>query len=174
MKMCACSFIDKYIKCNIPDDEELSQLVSKVQKHRHSATCRRHGKCRFHYPRPPSPETVIARQSTAATYPQEQAEQAVKALAAVQKILDDKDTPEDISMDELLHKAEVISDMYVPMRTEDLLHRKQCCHAEKTIRVLDQHLQSRYHQGVESQHGPTIHPRSICMCDVHSCVHAQE
>ena len=108
-----CSFIDQYVKCNIPDDKELSQLVTKVQKHRHLATCRRHGKCRFHYPRPPSPETVIARQSTAATYPEEQAEQAVKALAAVRKVLDDKDTPEDIGMDELLHKADVTSDMYL-------------------------------------------------------------
>ena len=52
-----CSFIDQYVKCNIPDDEESSQLVSKVQKHRHSATCRRHGKCQFHYPRPPSPDS---------------------------------------------------------------------------------------------------------------------
>ena len=25
-----CSFINQYIKCNIPDDEELAQLVSKV------------------------------------------------------------------------------------------------------------------------------------------------
>ena len=88
-----CRLIDQYVKCNIPDDEQLAQLVSKVQKHRHSATCRRHSKCRFHYPRPPSPETVIARQSTAATCPKEQAEQAVKALAAMQKVLDDKDTP---------------------------------------------------------------------------------
>ena len=108
-----CSFIDQYVKCNIPDDEELSQLVSKVQKHRHSATCRRHGKCRFHYPRPPSPKTVIARESTAATYPEEQAEQAVKALAAVRKILDDKNTPEDISMDELFLKAGVSSNIYL-------------------------------------------------------------
>ena len=108
-----CSFIDQYIKCNIPDDEELSQLVSKVQKHRHSATCRRHGKCRFHYPCPPSPKTVIAHQSIAATYPEEQAEQAVKALAAVRKILDDKDTPEDISMNELFVKAGVSSDIYL-------------------------------------------------------------
>ena len=61
-----CTFIDQYVKCNIPD-EELAQLVSKVQKHGHSATCRRDGKCHFHYPRPPSPETVIARQSTATT-----------------------------------------------------------------------------------------------------------
>ena len=43
-----CSFIDQYVKCNIPDDEELDQLVSKVQKHRHSATSRRYGKYRFH------------------------------------------------------------------------------------------------------------------------------
>ena len=108
-----CTFIDQYVKCNIPNDEELAQLVSKVQKHRHSATCRRHGKCRFHYPCPPSPETVIARQSTAATYPEGQAEQALKALAAVRKVLDDKDTPEDISMDELLLKAGVSCDMYL-------------------------------------------------------------
>ena len=50
-------------------------------------------------------------QSTAATYPEKQAEQAVKALAAVQKVLDDKDTPEDISMDELLLKANVSYDI---------------------------------------------------------------
>ena len=108
-----CYFIDQYVKCSIPDDEELAQLVSKVQRHRHSATYRRHGKCCFHYPSPPSPETVIACQSTAATHSEEQAEQAVKALVAVWKVLDDKDTPKDISMDELLSKASVSHDMYL-------------------------------------------------------------
>ena len=56
---------------------------------------------------------MIAQQSNAATYPEEQAEQAVRALAAVRKVLDDKDTPEDISMDELLLKPGVSSDMYL-------------------------------------------------------------
>ena len=51
-----------YIHCDIPDDEHLAKLVCKVQKHRHSVTCRRHGHCRFHYPRPPSPVTVVARE----------------------------------------------------------------------------------------------------------------
>ena len=68
-----CGFINQYVECNIPDDEDLAELVSKVQRHCHSGTCRR-GKCWFHYPRPLSQETVIARQSTAATYPKEQAE----------------------------------------------------------------------------------------------------
>ena len=35
-----CAFIDQCVKC---DDEEPAQLVSKVQKHHHSATYRRHG-----------------------------------------------------------------------------------------------------------------------------------
>ena len=56
---------------------------------------------------------MIARQSTAATYPEEQAEQAVKPLAAVRKVLDDKDTPEDNSMDELCLKAGVSSNIYL-------------------------------------------------------------
>ena len=37
----------------------------------------------------------------------------MKALAAIQKVLDDKDTPEDISVDELLLKAIVSHDMYL-------------------------------------------------------------
>ena len=56
---------------------------------------------------------MIAHQSTAATYPEEQAEQAVKALAAVRKVLDNKDTSEDISMDELSLKANVSRDLYL-------------------------------------------------------------
>ena len=54
-----CKFIDRYVHSNVPEDEEMAELVTKLQKHKHSATCRRHGSCKFHYPRPPSPVTVI-------------------------------------------------------------------------------------------------------------------
>ena len=155
-----CTFIDQYVKCNIQDNKELVQLV---QKHRHSATCRRHGKCRFHYPRP---ETVIARQSTAATYPEEQAEQA---LAAVRKVLDDKDTPEDISMDELLLKAGVSSDMY-------LCGLKMCSTGNNDVmkRKPSESWINTYNPDVIRVWRSAVHPRSICMCDVHRCIHAQE
>ena len=53
----------------------------------------------------------ITRQSTAATYPEELAEP--QALAAVRKVLDDKDTPEYISMDDLLLNAGISSDIYL-------------------------------------------------------------
>ena len=56
-------FYEKYIHCDIPDDEDIAILICRVQKHRHSVACRRHGQCRFHYPRPPSPITVIAHEN---------------------------------------------------------------------------------------------------------------
>jgi hypothetical protein len=60
------SFIDSYICCNLPseqEDEELYNLVNSLQRHVHSHTCRKTGKkCRFGYPRPPADKTVICRE----------------------------------------------------------------------------------------------------------------
>ncbi|XP_073694460.1 uncharacterized protein [Garra rufa] len=60
------SFIDHYITCEIPreDDTELFETVNGVQKHsvRHSKTCRKKKTvCRFNFPRPPSNRTFITR-----------------------------------------------------------------------------------------------------------------
>nr|XP_022296821.1 uncharacterized protein LOC111106437 [Crassostrea virginica] len=62
-----CSFIDKYVTCAIPsedDDPELRQIVLDVQQHSksHSKSCRKKGTdCRFNFPRPPSERTFISR-----------------------------------------------------------------------------------------------------------------
>ena len=108
-----CNFIERYVHCNIPQEEGVAQLVSKVQKHRHSATCRRNGQCRFHYPRPPSPVTLVAREINPEMCSSEEAEEAKAALLTVRKALDDKDTPDDISLDELLVKAGVPQATYL-------------------------------------------------------------
>ena len=107
-----CNFIDLYISCSTPKDADLA-LVSQVQKHRHSATCRRNGHCRFHYPHPPSPQTLIAREFQPDMCSKDRADEAIAALVAVRKVLDDKDTPEDISLDELLVKAKVSNSTYL-------------------------------------------------------------
>lgn len=53
-------FIDKYQTCGIPeDDEELAQLVKRLQMHVHCKTCKRNGKWRFNFPHPSSDKTVI-------------------------------------------------------------------------------------------------------------------
>ena len=106
-----CDFIERYIHCDIPKDEALAQLVSKVQKHRHSATCRRNARCRFNYPRPPSAVTLVAREISPGLCSVK--EEAKAALFTVRKTLDNKDTPDDISLEELLVKAGVSMDTYV-------------------------------------------------------------
>lgn len=111
-----CDFIDKYISCSILQDMDLAELVCKVQKHRHSSTCRRNGHCRFNYPRPPSPHTLVAREVPYAHMTPEEAEEAEAAqatLVTVRKVLDDKDTPDNISLEELLERAKVPYSMYV-------------------------------------------------------------
>ena len=60
-----CDFIDKYVTARIPDEKEdleLHKLVTTVQQHHHSTTCRKKGTlCRVSVPKLPSNETLIAR-----------------------------------------------------------------------------------------------------------------
>ena len=55
-------FIDKNITCaQAPaNDPEMEELISR-QKHTHTYTCKKNSnsKCRFNYPQPPFPETII-------------------------------------------------------------------------------------------------------------------
>ena len=100
------AFIDKYISCSLPDnDQALRDLVEGLQIHRHSPTCRQTGSCRFNYPKPPSPYTVISDE------PQENCQQqidfAVKNLTAVKQVLEQKDLCTDITLQEVLDRARV-------------------------------------------------------------------
>ena len=60
-----CDFIDKYVSCAVPSENEDAQFRSSVlavQQHskKHSKSCRKKGsECRFNFPRPPSVNTFI-------------------------------------------------------------------------------------------------------------------
>ena len=104
-------FIDKYVSCSLPDtDEELHNLVESLQVHRHLQSCRRKTGCRFNYPKPPSPSTLITHE------PQDNCQQqidfAVKVLTRVKEVLQKKDLPTDVTLNELLTVAHVTIDDY--------------------------------------------------------------
>ena len=84
--------------------------MESLQVHRHSQSCRRKSGCRFHYPKPPSPSTVISCQ------PQENCQQeidfAIKVLTAVKQVLQEKDLPIDVTLDNILTAAHVTLDDY--------------------------------------------------------------
>ena len=97
--------INKYITCAIPADEcKLRDIVLLLQKHKHSSYCRRNSGCRFHFPHPPSNETIISEQS-------DDTSDCIQVLTKVCKVL--TDNPNDLTMNELLAKADITLDQYV-------------------------------------------------------------
>ncbi|XP_053383841.1 uncharacterized protein LOC123535686 [Mercenaria mercenaria] len=102
-------FIDKFITCSIPSEEdnlELYSLVTTVQKHHHTATCRKKGtECRFGFPKLPSPCTLIAApvESEDDVFTAATMETAADILYNVVQVLhDDKD-----------HRTESIDDLLI-------------------------------------------------------------
>ena len=100
------------MSCSLPEtDQELCTLVQSLQIHHHSQTCRRKGSCRFNYPKPPLPSTIISHE------PQDNSAQevdfAVKILTAVKEVLESKDLHTDITLQEILEAAHVTLDNYI-------------------------------------------------------------
>ena len=65
---CLANFVDSFITvstCNKKVGDDIAKTVKEVNQHRHSKTCRKYGgHCRFNYPRPPSPHTIIVQPAT--------------------------------------------------------------------------------------------------------------
>ena len=60
----APGFIDQHISTKISsegEDDELRTLVMRLQRHKHTHTCKKNSRrgCRFYYPKDPSPETRL-------------------------------------------------------------------------------------------------------------------
>ena len=60
---CLANFVDLFITvstCEKKVGKDIAATVREVNQHRHTKTCRKYGgHCRFNYPRPPSPHTII-------------------------------------------------------------------------------------------------------------------
>ena len=85
----------------------MKDLVLLLQQHNHSSYCRRNKACRFHFPKPPSPKTLIAKEDVVS----DDNTQALTVLGKVQKLIADGDA--DLNLDELLEKAEVTENDYI-------------------------------------------------------------
>ena len=103
-----CDFIDQYISCALPaDDCKLRELVCLLQQHKHSSYCKRNKTCRFNFPKPPSPKTLITKFDPENT----DIEHSKTVLEKVQKLL--KESSNDLSLADLLDKADLTETEYV-------------------------------------------------------------
>ena len=107
------SFIDNHITVEIPNENEypeLHRLVTSVQNHHHTKTCRKKKgtTCRFYCPWPPSEKTIISR-SNVDKKDLKRAQSIVNKVVAVIETVGDIST---ITFSELLEKADVSRDEY--------------------------------------------------------------
>ena len=113
-----CNFIDKHMSCALPvDDPTLCEIVKSVQRHSHSAYCRKKGSCRFKFPRPPCTNTLLAREPGDDEESEEKQSKAQTLLLRVHDVLTDADTPTDISMEDLLSQAKTNEEEYMDALT---------------------------------------------------------
>ena len=103
-----CDFIDQYVSCALPAEEgKLRELVCLLQQHKHSSYCKRNKTCRFSFPKPPSPKTLITKFDPENT----DIEHSKTVLKKVQKLLTESST--DLSLADLLDKADLTETEYV-------------------------------------------------------------
>ena len=105
------AFVDQHISCSLPEnDESLKNLVASRQVHHHTRTCKKKKgiNCRFHFPKPPSSTTTIARVPV-----DEQANQKKeKARAVMNQVMDKLEKGFEGSLEDLLKEAHVSSEDY--------------------------------------------------------------
>ena len=102
------AFTDKYITCAKPDDGKLRELVLMLQEHKHSTYCKRGKACRFHFPQPPSPVTVISKSD----FDTDQLKAAQQTLTKVRKIIIDGNC-DNMTLEQLLDTAGVQFEDYM-------------------------------------------------------------
>ena len=128
-----CEFVQKYISCSIPDDEDERELVCKLQRHSHSSYCRKKGSCRFRYPKPPSDKVIIAKE------PDTEGSMELKAharniMSKVYNAITEQESVGPMSTEELLQLIHVSSEEYykalsVTMRGRKVILARKPCEA---------------------------------------------
>ena len=92
-------FVDNYLTCST-DDGEIGELV-ELQSHKHSKSCRKKGKaiCRFGFPLPPLPRTMLLHPLD------EDIEKYKTKHSELQKSMTEYKTVTDIAFDEFLKQV---------------------------------------------------------------------
>jgi hypothetical protein len=116
-------FISMYVSAELPSQDkqkDLYDLVNQVQRHTHSASCRKSGKsCRFNFPKPITPKTIVAKprldQDNDLTPQQVKYKQqlSLSVLACVKEFLS---TTEDIHLlttAEIFHECGITEEQYI-------------------------------------------------------------
>ena len=113
------AFVDRYVSCELPSvalDPELHSLVNQLQRHTHTASCKKKGNhCRFNFPRPISSETVVSSTSPSEStneVPTLIKDTAKETLCAIKTYLQETDGVENLTYEEVLRGCKIAKGVY--------------------------------------------------------------
>ena len=115
-------FVDSYVSCKA-DSDDLSDLVN-LQRHKHSKTCKKRGHpiCRFNFPIPPMPKTMILEPLSETDLEENEAEMLKEALGRIRSMLNSINADEAMTFVEFLEKLDLSEQRYIKALRLSLKH----------------------------------------------------
>ena len=115
-------FVDSYVSCKA-DPNDLTDLVN-LQRHKHSKTCKKrgHAVCRFNFPLPPMPRTMILEPLSETDLDENVADILKKALERIRTLLDSIKADETMTFVEFLEKLDLSEQQYIKAIRLSLKH----------------------------------------------------
>ena len=113
-------FVNKWTSCSLNHDNgSLNEIVKEVNVHSHSQSCKKYQtKCRFGFPKLPSPRTIISKPLPSDLDEKERNSRIKKAKDILTKVKNELDAltdddDSDISLEDFLKKLDIKKDDYV-------------------------------------------------------------
>ena len=115
-------FVDSYVSCKT-DSDDLSDLVN-LQRHKHSKTCKKRGHpiCRFNFPLPPMPKTMILEPLSETNVDENEVEMLKEDLARIRSLLNSINADETMTFVEFLEKLGLSEQKYIKALRLSLKH----------------------------------------------------
>ena len=107
-------FVDKYITCINDQSDEMRELVN-LQTHRHAKTCKKGGHkiCRFNFPIPPMPRSVILEPLKETYFKEDELKEMKKHYDQIKNVLDEIKYGQDMAFDTFLEKLKLTENQYL-------------------------------------------------------------
>ena len=109
------AFVDEYITCQKPDSSSEMEDLVNLQMHRHAKTCKRAGHkiCRFNFPLPPMPKTMILTPVENPCFDEEIQKKVKQNAEKIREVLDSMRYGEDITFEDFLNKLHLTKESYI-------------------------------------------------------------
>jgi len=107
-------FVDKHVTCHNDTSDDMTELMN-LQIHKHAKTCKKNGQkiCRFNFPLPPMPHTVILQPLDISSYDESEQKTIKSNSEAIKTLLDDMKYGENITFEEFLQKMNLDEHDYI-------------------------------------------------------------